>query len=132
MSEPGFYPIPIEVESLDRRSPNFRSLGEGVEVTVIYSGDEVKIVRNECPHMGAPLNEGILNQKENTLTCPWHGYVFDLKSCNLKCNPSDAGLVKVNHTYKSYKPENTPKYRLRPLACEIRDGKIFVKKGASA
>src|SRR5947207_3129213 len=29
-----------------------------------------------CPHAGGPLHEGYISG--NTLTCPWHGWSFDL------------------------------------------------------
>jgi nitrite reductase (NADH) small subunit len=31
---------------------------------------------NRCPHAGAPLQNGFLNG--TVLTCPWHGWRFDL------------------------------------------------------
>lgn len=31
-----------------------------------------------CPHAGGPLGDGFLNG--DTLTCPWHGWQFDVKS----------------------------------------------------
>jgi nitrite reductase/ring-hydroxylating ferredoxin subunit len=31
---------------------------------------------NRCPHAGAPLQNGMLNG--TVLTCPWHGWRFDL------------------------------------------------------
>ena len=31
---------------------------------------------NRCPHAGAPLQNGFLSG--TTLTCPWHGWRFDL------------------------------------------------------
>jgi nitrite reductase/ring-hydroxylating ferredoxin subunit len=33
---------------------------------------------NVCPHQGGPLGEGMLDGR--TLTCPWHGWRFDVTS----------------------------------------------------
>ena len=35
-------------------------------------------VDNSCPHRGGPLGEGIL--RGTVVTCPWHGWQFDVKS----------------------------------------------------
>jgi nitrite reductase (NADH) small subunit len=35
-------------------------------------------VDNVCPHAGGPLGDGILDGC--TLTCPWHGYAYDVRS----------------------------------------------------
>ncbi len=33
-------------------------------------------IENACPHQGAPLAEGTL--EGTTVTCPWHGWCFDV------------------------------------------------------
>ncbi len=43
-----------------------------------------------CPHAGGPLGKGMLNG--NIVTCPWHGWQFDVSTgnhClnNLLCQP---------------------------------------------
>lgn len=59
--------------------------GTGKEVTV---GDRVVAVFNVdgrfhaldgiCPHAGGPLGEGTLNGP--IVTCPWHGWQFDVST----------------------------------------------------
>ena len=39
---------------------------------------ELFAVDNNCPHMGGPLGRGALQQAE--LTCPWHGWRWDVRS----------------------------------------------------
>ena len=41
--------------------------------------DEVFCVQAFCPHMEGPLFEGSCSGKR--IVCPWHGWVYDLKSC---------------------------------------------------
>ena len=31
-----------------------------------------------CPHQGGPLGQGVLSG--STLTCPWHGWQFDVRT----------------------------------------------------
>ena len=42
-------------------------------------GDEVVCVQAFCPHMEGPLFEG--TRSGSQLVCPWHGWIFDLSSC---------------------------------------------------
>jgi nitrite reductase (NADH) small subunit len=41
---------------------------------------EVYAVENSCPHVGAPLDNGLVEDKK--LTCLWHSWCFDLETGN--------------------------------------------------
>ena len=41
-------------------------------------GDEFYAVQGRCCHMQGPLGEGRL--EENVLSCPWHGWQYDVRS----------------------------------------------------
>ena len=43
-------------------------------------------VNNECLHMGGPLGEGTLDGQ--TVTCPWHGWQYDVTTGKVITNPS--------------------------------------------
>ena len=43
----------------------------GHELSVWRKGGKTLAVINRCPHMGAPLSEGVI--RDGALTCPWHG-----------------------------------------------------------
>ena len=45
-------------------------------------------VDNSCPHRGGPLGEGFL--KGCVVTCPWHGWQFDVRSGISPLNPRHA------------------------------------------
>lgn len=78
-------------------------LAEGHEIGVFNIDGEYYAYPNWCPHMGAPLCEGPVDgtietsfDKESLatefgwgrdgemLTCPWHGYEFDLTNGNCR------------------------------------------------
>ena len=46
---------------------------------------EFYAVDNSCPHRGGPLGEGHLQGK--VVTCPWHGWQFDLTCGVSPLNP---------------------------------------------
>lgn len=60
---------------------------EGEAVAVYNVGSELYATHNECTHMQGPLNEGELDGA--TVTCPWHGSCFDVRSGAVLCAPAD-------------------------------------------
>ena len=51
---------------------------EGKEIALFRIGDKVYALDHVCPHQGGPLAEGGLDG--NVVTCPWHGWQFDVTS----------------------------------------------------
>ena len=43
-------------------------------------------VDNTCLHRGGPLGEGFLDG--TTLTCPWHGWQYDVSTGQMTMNPA--------------------------------------------
>ncbi len=43
-------------------------------------------VDNTCKHRGGPLGEGMLSS--TTVTCPWHGWEYDITSGECSTDPS--------------------------------------------
>ena len=43
-------------------------------------------IDNTCLHRGGPLGEGVL--EGSVVTCPWHGWKFDVTSGACKMNPA--------------------------------------------
>lgn len=67
--------------------PDVGALEEGKPTAVSPSDTSILLVRlegkvmayrNECPHMGMPLDTGMVDG--GVITCPWHGFRFDLSS----------------------------------------------------
>ena len=51
----------------------------GQELLLINLKGEVYACENECPHQGSPLQAGVVKDGP-TLSCPRHGYRFNLKT----------------------------------------------------
>lgn len=63
-------------------------------LAVARVGDEVYALDNVCPHAGGPLGDGTLEGCE--LTCPWHGWTYDVTDGSCAMDPSlQAETVEV-------------------------------------
>ncbi len=47
-------------------------------------------INNTCLHRGGPLGQGVL--EDSTVTCPWHGWEYDVTTGKVKMNP-DVGVA---------------------------------------
>ncbi|MEZ6129960.1 MAG: Rieske 2Fe-2S domain-containing protein [Planctomycetaceae bacterium] len=75
---PDFAPVPLL--AADSLSP-----GESAEVVAagrifaVYNVDgQFHVLDGICPHAGGPLGKGSLSG--GIVTCPWHGWQFDVRS----------------------------------------------------
>jgi nitrite reductase (NADH) small subunit len=50
----------------------------GRRIAVFVTPDGVRAVANACAHLGNPLDDGPVSGE--ILTCPWHGWQYDLRS----------------------------------------------------
>jgi nitrite reductase (NADH) small subunit len=69
----------------------------GVDIAVFRTGEgRVFALRDQCPHRGGPLSQGIVHGER--VTCPLHEWVIDLRSGNAVgadtgCTPAFATRV---------------------------------------
>ena len=59
---------------------------DGNQIAVWNLGGRFCAFQNVCPHRGGPVGEGEL--EGNIITCPWHGWQFDLTTCQSLINPA--------------------------------------------
>jgi nitrite reductase/ring-hydroxylating ferredoxin subunit len=50
----------------------------GQSIAVFNVGGTFYAIDNTCVHRGGPLGEGELDG--DTVTCPWHGWAYDVKT----------------------------------------------------
>lgn len=49
-----------------------------IKVALFRREGVVYAIRNQCPHMGGDLGEGLLTG--DVVRCPWHGWKFNVKT----------------------------------------------------
>jgi 3-phenylpropionate/trans-cinnamate dioxygenase ferredoxin component len=75
----------------------------GKAVALANVGGKYYAINNTCLHRGGPLGQGPL--EGNLVTCPWHGWEYDVTT----------GKIKQNLTVG-----------VECYAVEVRDGEVFV------
>lgn len=96
----------VKVTSKNEVAPNQGKVVEigGQQIALFNVGGQICAINNICPHRGGPLGEGDL--EGSVVTCPWHGWQFDVKT----------GTNPVN-----------PAAHVRTFACKVEDSDIWVE-----
>jgi nitrite reductase/ring-hydroxylating ferredoxin subunit len=58
----------------------------GVWIALFNVAGSFFAVDNTCPHAGGPIGEGQLSGE--TVTCPWHGWSFNVRTGEREGNPN--------------------------------------------
>lgn len=75
-------------------------------VLIVNLENRLSAYRNACAHQGRPLDSGVLDPANGTLTCPWHGFCFDVTSGECL---------------------TAPQAQLEPFPLRVVDGMIWVR-----
>lgn len=59
---------------------------DGKVIALANVGGKLYAVNNVCLHRGGPVGQGELSGQ--VVTCPWHGWQYDVTSGKLVTNPS--------------------------------------------
>ena len=59
---------------------------QGRAIALFKIADKIYALNHICPHQGGPLAEGGLDGP--VVTCPWHGWQFDVTTGECTFNPS--------------------------------------------
>ena len=68
------------------------------EIALFKVEGEIFALKNECPHMEGPLGEGDMDNR--MVTCPWHGWQFDVRTGACENMPGEDALkipIKVEN-----------------------------------
>lgn len=61
-------------------------MANGVEIALYRVNGKFYASQNNCLHRGGPLGEG--NLEGETVTCPWHGWQYDVTTGANKASPA--------------------------------------------
>lgn len=118
--DPGYV---AAVEAFDETDRIKTTDANGREVVVIQRDGEYHALLNHCPHQGGPIGEGRITGRfmlgegctsvadltydadQEIVSCPWHGWEFDLES--------------GRHLTK-------PSYKIPTYDIEVRDGAVYL------
>jgi nitrite reductase/ring-hydroxylating ferredoxin subunit len=59
---------------------------EGKAIAIANVGGKFHAISNTCLHRGGPLGQGVMDG--STVTCPWHGWQFDVTTGKVGQNPT--------------------------------------------
>lgn len=59
---------------------------DGKTIALANVGGKFHAINNVCLHRGGPLGQGVLEGK--VVTCPWHGWEYDVTSGKVAQNPT--------------------------------------------
>ena len=78
-------------------------LDNGAQVCLANVDGTFYAIAGKCTHQGGPLAEGALDG--TTVTCPWHGAMFDVTSGEVQGPPAD---------------DSVPRYEVRVQGDEVQ------------
>lgn len=58
---------------------------QGIFIALCNVGGVVYALDNTCPHAGGPIGEGTI--ADDVVTCPWHGWRFNVRTGERPENP---------------------------------------------
>lgn len=79
----------VALEKLHQLYDGYRQVVNlaGQSFLLLHENGKTHLIRNRCPHAGAPLTQATLSG--NSLRCPMHGLAFDLNT-GLSTSPACA------------------------------------------
>ncbi|HYL80648.1 MAG TPA: Rieske (2Fe-2S) protein [Candidatus Acidoferrum sp.] len=78
----------VKVASASELLPGQGRVGKAgdLEIALFNVGGSFHAIGNTCLHRGGPLGEGSL--EGSVVTCPWHGWEYDLSTGASRVNPA--------------------------------------------
>lgn len=104
----------------------------GRSIGIFNVGGEFYALRNQCPHAGGPLCEGVLSgfvhsevpgeysylRRGEILRCPWHQWEFDVKTGQSWFDPVKTRVRAYEVTFESGDPSATTNGELAEAGLE--------------
>lgn len=92
----------------------------GVNVIVLNVNNEYYVTNGTCPHKGADLAKGTIQDK-CIVKCPWHYAEYDLKNDNTVKGPQISKIKLVNSLVKGIIP------KLHKYETILKGNELYIK-----
>ncbi len=89
----------------------------GIPIGVFHHASGWYAIKNKCLHAGGPVAEGRL--RGDVLTCPWHGFQYDLPSGSLLSDPSAKLEMFKVELHEGQVFVQAPVVRMAPVETEV-------------
>lgn len=66
----------------------------GKEIALFRKGDQIYAIDAACPHRSGPL-DGAALEEDFIVTCPWHGWRFDIRTGKSPTHPGQVSCYAV-------------------------------------
>ena len=76
-----------------------RVVVDGTAIAVFNLDGKLFAVDSKCTHVGGPLEQGKVSG--HTVSCPWHGSVFDLETGKVERGPATRPVVAYHVTVEA-------------------------------
>lgn len=107
-----------------------RVVVDGENILLVRDGDAVRAYAADCPHAGAPLEQGAICH--GRIICPWHKASFDLATGSVLEPPALFALERYAVAVQGDDVMVTPEKIAQPVQSASRQEPHFVVIGAGA
>jgi nitrite reductase/ring-hydroxylating ferredoxin subunit len=115
----------IELADIREGEINVKVLRSGRKAIVVKHHGDIKVFGELCPHMGGDMSEATYCESAGTLQCKWHGYIYGVDDGCFRENPNERLMKPLRAPSEHYRPEQTPKYRLRMLPFQVKGSRLY-------
>jgi len=85
----------IKADQIPEGQATVITIPGGIQIALFKLHGRIYALDNACPHMGGPLGEGEI--EGDVVTCPWHGWQFDIKNgTNINDLGDNATSLKIS------------------------------------
>ena len=85
----------VKIASINDLKPGHGMVAQadGMNIALFNVNGQFHAIENTCPHRGGPLGEGFLDG--SVVTCPWHGWQFDVTTGKSPFMPAGVKVFEV-------------------------------------
>ena len=119
--------LQIPKGSISAEAPYFFNVSNR-RIGVFFLEEKYVAFDMQCPHLGGDLSSGKYQADEHSITCPWHGYEFDLKEGEFLNNPNEEAMCVARVKSNYFDPDILFSGKLKSVNLTVNDEFIEIDK----